>query len=57
MAVRSELGVSIKVTQGNRGKGEEGGRGLRWWLSTASTTPTPAEMVLRCGEEEKQCLP
>ena len=57
MAVRPKLGVSIKSSQGNRGKGEKGGRELRWWLATAGSTPTPAAMEERCGEEEKQHPP
>ena len=57
MAVRPKLGMSIKSSQGNRGKGEKGGRELRWWLATAGSTPTPAAMEERCGEEEKQHPP
>ena len=57
MAVRPKLGVSIKSSQGNRGKGEKGGRELRWWLATAGSPPTPAAMAKRCGEEEKQRPP
>ena len=57
MAVRPKLGVSITSSQGTRGKGEKGGRELRWWLATAGSPPTLAAMANRCGEEEKQRPP
>ena len=57
MAVRSKTGVSIRSSQRQRGTGEKGGRELRWWLATVGSTPTPAAMEERCGEEEEWRLP
>jgi len=53
MVVRSELGVSIKSSQGNKRKGEKGVVELRWWSAMASTASTPAAMAIRGGEEEE----